>query len=142
MHETGLSPTWVLLGAAAGLMLHGALVQALLATGVLERLDGDWALHTWLLAAAIAAALAGAGFTRGGHTVGRTDIAGALVGAGLALFTWLEVDLHLLHLAHAATDSADVLLHAAGVALAGLGLGVSAPRPGQRRGPSTAGPSS
>jgi hypothetical protein len=128
------SPRWLLLGAAGGLTLYGAAIPTLIAIGVLERSSGSWTLHTLLLIAAVAAALAAARFSSGSQAVA---IPAALIGAGLSMFTWLEIDFHVLRVADATTPLAETAVHAAGIAIACAGLALV-----QRGAPSTAGPSS
>ncbi len=125
-----LSLPWLLIGAAAGLTLYSVAIPALLAVGVLERLSGSWTLHSTLLAATIAAAVVGGLLAGGSRSASlRTAIAGGLVGAGLSVFAWLEVDFHLLRFAHTTTGVADLAIHAAGLAIASLGLGIAEARP-------------
>jgi hypothetical protein len=117
----------LLIGTAVGLTLYGLAMPALLALGLLERLSGSWTLHTMLLAITVAAALAGAGPRT------RTSLGGALVGAGLAVFAWLEIDFHLLRIAETTSGLGDIAFHAAGTAIAAVGYALAGRR--------TAGPS-
>jgi hypothetical protein len=128
------SSRWLLVGCAAGLMLYGVAVPTLIAVGVLARSSGSWTLHTLLLLATIAVALAGARLL--GDAQG-PSMAAVLIGAGLSIFTWLEIDFHLLRVAEATTAFAETAVHAAGIAIASVGVALS-----QRCAPSTAPPRS
>jgi hypothetical protein len=117
---------WLLIGAAAGLALYAAAIPALLALGVLERLGGSWTLHTTLLGATIAAALAAVRFSGAVRTAPkRTAIGAGLIGTGLSMFAWLEVDFHLLRVADTTTGVAELAVHVAGIAIASLGFGIA-----------------